>query len=139
MEATGPKYTKRKPIFRKMKDIEPGRHCYNIYCKIISAETTENTNVNGEKYITVEGKVGDETGVANYLLRGDHAKNIKEGQVVALRNGRSNVVSDYIRLELDRFGKVSEENVTLDTVDETNDISAVAYVLQGRNNRRNRN
>ena len=132
MDNSGPKYTKRKPKFRKIKDIEPGRHCYNVYCQILSLKVTENQNTNGETYTTAEGKVGDETGVANFLVRGDHTKGLEEGQIVAIRNGRSNVVQDYIRLELDRFGKISQETVTIESVDKENDISAVAYVLQGK-------
>ena len=132
MEPTKPQYTKRKPKFGKIKDIEPGRHCYNVYCKILKMTSSENQNTNGETFTTVEGQVGDETGVANFLVRGDHTKGLAEGQVVALRNGRSNVVQDFIRLELDRFGKVSQETVEIESVDTENDISSVAYVLQGR-------
>ena len=132
MESSKPKYSKRKPKFRKIKDIEPGRHCYNVYCQIMSVEITESQNTNGETYKTAEGKVGDETGVANFLFRGDHTQGLEKGQTVAIRNGRSNVVQDYIRLELDRFGKVSQETVTIGDIDEENDISAVAYVLQGK-------
>ena len=132
MEPSKPRYTKRKPKFCKLKDIEPGRHCYNVYCKILKLTTSTQQNTNGETYTTVEGQVGDETGVANFLLRGDHTKGLEEGQIVALRNGRSNVVQDYIRLELDRFGKVSQETVNIESIDMENDISSVAYVLQGR-------
>ena len=132
MESSKRTFAKRKPKFCKIKDIEPGRHCYNVYCKILKLTRSENQNTNGETYITAEGQVGDETGIANFLFRGDHSDGLKEGQIVALRNGRSNVVQDYIRLELDRFGKVSQENFNIESIDMDNDISSVAYVLQGR-------
>ena len=132
MDQVKPKYNKRQPKFIKVNEISAGKHCYNVYCKIIKMTETENTNNNGETYTTVEGQVGDETGMANFLLRGEHAKGLVEGQTVALRNARSNVVQDYIRLELDRFGKLSQESVTIDKIDEENNISAIAYVLQNR-------
>ena len=30
---------KRKPVFIKINEIKPGRHCYNIYGKITKVET----------------------------------------------------------------------------------------------------
>ena len=94
--------------------------------------SSESQNNNGETFTTVEGQVGDETGVANFLVRGDHTKGLAQDQVIAIRNGRSNVVQDYIRLELDRFGKISQETVEIENVNSENDISSVAYILQGR-------
>ena len=43
-------------------------------------------------------------------VAGDHAKLVKEGATIALRNGKSNVVNEHILLEMDRFGKVSVED-----------------------------
>ena len=39
----------------------------------------------------------------------DNADLVKEGMVYSFRNGRSEVVDEHIRLEVDKFGKVQEE------------------------------
>ena len=128
-----PSFKLRKPKYIKINDIAPGKHCYHVYAKIVSLTKTESVNNNGEKFEVAEGRLGDESGVANFLLRGPHAANLEEGQIVSLRNGKSNVVNDHIRLELDRFGKVSQEpDVQIESVDLNNDISAEEYVLKRR-------
>jgi hypothetical protein len=43
----------------------------------------------------------------------DNAHLVSKGSVIALRNGRSEVVQEHIRLELDKFGKVTLEHVSL--------------------------
>ena len=93
-----------------MVQIQPGKHCYNVYCRVIKAETTEQTNHRGDVTTVVRGVVADDTGCADFKLVGDHAKLVKEGATIALRNGKSNVVNEHILLELDRFGKVSVED-----------------------------
>ena len=41
----------------------------------------------------------------------ENVDKVKDGDIIALRNGRSEVVDEHIRLELDKFGKVSQEPV----------------------------
>ena len=125
-----PKYTKKKPHFINIEEIQPGKHCYHIYGKIMSVEESDLNQNSGNNVKVLTGKIGDKSGVANFLLKGDHAQNLSEGDIVAFRNGKSNVVNDYIRLEMDRFGKITKESVEIGSVDESNDISSVAYVLQ---------
>jgi ssDNA-binding replication factor A large subunit len=59
-----------------------------------------------------EGTVGDETGSAEFRFVGDWIDKLSEGRVIAIRNGRANVIKEYLRLEIDIFGKVSVEPVT---------------------------
>ena len=42
--------------------------------------------------------VGDETGVANAFFKGDNAKLIDKGQVIAIRNGRIKLIKNHISL-----------------------------------------
>ena len=52
---------------------------------------------------------GDETGVANLRLKGELVEKLVEGTVIAIRNGRVMIVKGHIRLEIDRWGKVTVE------------------------------
>ncbi len=98
------------PTFIKVKDIAAGKHCYNVYVKVIRVVESERTSSKGEKIRVIEGTVADETGAAEFKFVGEHAKTIAVGNVIAIRNGRSSVLNEHIVLELDKFGKVSIES-----------------------------
>jgi hypothetical protein len=49
--------------------------------------------------------------------------------ILSIRNGRSEVVDEHIRLEVDKFGKVMEEpEVPITGVKNSENISSYAYV-----------
>ena len=50
----------------------------------------------------------------DFKLRDDHLANLKEGAVVAFRNGKSIMDDECIHLEMDKFGKVSSENLKIE-------------------------
>merc|ERR1711976_544932 len=84
----------QKPTFCNINEIKAGRHCYNVYCQVVKLNCSEITKFNGEVIRIADGVVGDDTGVDNF----------KEEMVIAIRNGRSEVVDEHIRLEVDKFG-----------------------------------
>jgi len=77
MSYTPKEVVKTKPVFGKIKDIRPGVHCYNIYGVItkLSIETT--TTNRGDTYEIATGVITDNTGSANFKLKGDHTKLLK--------------------------------------------------------------
>jgi len=124
-----------KPNFLKINEIKAGRHCYNIYCKVTEMKVSEITKFNGEVIRICDGVVGDETAVSNFRLVGDNVDKIAQNMVISIRNGRSEVVDEHIRLEVDKFGKVQEEKET--TIDRTKveeNISSYAYVKKEKKN-----
>merc|ERR1712039_1067569 len=107
----------QKPTFCKITDIKAGRHCYNVYCRITELNASEITKFNGEVIRIADGVVGD------------NVDKVKTNMVVSIRNGRSEVVDEHIRLEVDKFGKVQEEaEVTIGEVKSSENISSYAYV-----------
>merc|ERR1711862_829293 len=129
---TSMNYRLQKPYFCKINDIKPGRHCYNVYCQVLSVNASEITKFNGEVIRIADGVVGDETGVANFRLVGENCDLVKESQCISIRNGRSEVVDEHIRLEVDKFGKISSEEKTFASVKNDNNISAFAYIKKER-------
>ena len=126
--------TLRKPQFMKLKDIKPGKHCYNVYVKVIEAAQSKLTTRNNDEINVVEGKVGDDSALANFRFIGDNADNLNVGDVVAFRNGKSVVVNEHIVLQLDRFGKVShEKDVTIGDVNMSLNISDEKWEKKARN------
>ena len=123
----------QKPVFFKIAELKPGKHCYNIYGKVLSVNQSEITKFSGEVVRIADGVVGDETGVSNFRLTGDNVDKVKEGSIVSFRNGRSEVVDEHIRLEIDKFGKVQDEpERTFDSIKNENNISAFAYIKKER-------
>merc|ERR1712159_958276 len=118
----------QKPQFCNVNEIKAGRHCYNVYCQVVKLNCSEITKFNGEVIRIADGVVGDESGVANFRLVGDNVDKVKEDMVIAIRNGRSEVVDEHIRLEVDKFGKIADEDRQMDAVKSDNNISAFAYV-----------
>ena len=117
----------KKPSFIKVDQIKAGSHCYNIYAKILEIKNSEKETKSGLLKIA-EGILGDETASANFKFVGENALNISTGKVIALRNGLSSVVDEHILLELDKFGKITDEpNIEIQSVNQNKNISQVAY------------
>ncbi len=117
-----------KPKFSKIEQIQPAHHCYNVFVKIVEVTHSQLTKNDGEVLSVAEGVCGDETGVARFKIIGEAADMLTKDKVVAFRNGISNVVGGNVRLEINKFGRVTEENsVQIDKVDQSNDISAIEY------------
>ena len=118
----------KKPEFVKIKDMFPVKHCYHVYGKVIKSTTSETTRISGDKVQVVDGVIGDETGVVNFHFEGPNCQLVPVGAVVAIRNGRAEVVDEHLRLEVDKFGKITTEDASkVKTVDDKNNLSAVSY------------
>lgn len=124
----------QKPNFIKVADLQPGKHCYNIYCKVLEVSVIEKTLQRGDILKIAEGMVGDETAVVRFKLIGNHVDNLKEGSVVAFRNGKSMVIDEHILLQMDRFGKVSvEADVVIGDCNMTKNVSDEKWEKKARN------
>ena len=118
----------QKPVFSKISEIKPGVHCFNVYGKILKATHSTFDRLSGDSLKIVEGVVADGSSSAKFKFEGDNCALIKEGQVIAIRNGRSSIVDEHIRLEVDKFGRITIENASnVTSVNEKDNISDVAY------------
>merc|ERR1712183_18008 len=110
-----------------------GRHCYNVYVRVVEMKVSEINKFNGETIKICDGVVGDETACASFRLVGDNIDKIKKDMVISIRNGRSEVIDEHVRLEVDKFGKVQEESgVTIENVKAEENISSYAYIKKDR-------
>merc|ERR1711862_127545 len=85
------------PKFIKIKQIKPGKHCYNVYVTIRKIENNEVTRYDGTCLKMAEGLLADDTGCANFRFVGDWVNTLQEGKTYAIRNGRSEVVQEHLR------------------------------------------
>lgn len=123
----------QKPQFLKVKDIGPAKHCYHVYATVVEAKHSEKETHNGPVKI-IEGVLADETSAANFRFNLEQAPWVQAGKTIAIRNGLSNVVNEHILLEIDKFGRVTEEkDVKFEKVNTQNSISKTAYAKKESN------
>lgn len=96
-----------KPHFIKVKDLQHSRSGYNVYVKVVKAEESKS---NDGQTTFVRATVADETGSVNTFFKGETAKLIKQGAVIAIRNGKIKFIQKKMCLEIDIFGRVTPEN-----------------------------
>jgi replication factor A1 len=99
-------------IVVKLDAVLPGIHAYNAFVRIEEVTKTTVPRFDGTKLQIAEGLAGDETGVIKFRVVGDEANVLEKGKVVAWRNGLSEVFQSRHRLGLDRFGRITVEDVT---------------------------
>jgi len=93
-----------KPHFVKVKTLVDARNGYNVYVKVVKAEQAKS---NDGLTTFVRAVVADETGSANAYFKGETASLIKEGAVIAIRNGKIRLIKNHISLEIDIFGRIT--------------------------------
>ena len=125
--------TKRleKPRYTKIADVKPGLHCFFLYGKVLKASHSEITRISGDKVKVCEGVIADDSGCSNFHFEGSNCELVSTGATISIRNGRSEVVDEHIRLEVDKFGKIAKEDASVvKSTSDKNDISSVAYERQ---------
>jgi len=123
--------TLRKPQFINVDSLKPGRHGYNVYLKVIDVNFEKANKADGTTLEIAEVLAGDETGVVKVRAIGENASKFTKGKVIAIRNGRSEVFKERMRLEVDKWGKITEEpNHEVKSVKTDNNLSEVEYEMK---------
>jgi len=84
-----------KPQFVKVSSLVDARNGYNVYVRVVKAEEAKS---NDGQTTFIRAVVADETGSANAFFKGETAKLIKEGAVIAIRNGTIKLIRNHISL-----------------------------------------
>ena len=96
------------------------RSGYNVFVQVVECEERIIDTRDGHKIKMVDAVVADETGSAKAFFKGDHAKDVKKGAVIAIRNGVKKIIKGHISLEVDIFGRVTLEDLLIDPSRELN-------------------
>jgi len=64
---------------------------------------------NGSSTPILDLLCADDTASVDVRLKGTDIQGLAEGDIIAIRNGRIMIVNGHIRLEIDRWGKVTKE------------------------------
>ncbi len=101
----------RKPIYNKLKDIEPMKR-YNVIVKVIKVEnTTKIKRIDADPVDIAICLVGDETGCARVMLKNAQVAFAKPNDTLILRNALARITKERLRLEVDIWGKVEKTEV----------------------------
>lgn len=116
----------KKPRFRKVASIKPEQKGINLMLKVVKLPDV----VPGEKIHEVV--CGDASGLVTLRLRPEQFLPAEVGSYIRIQNAASRIVKGFIRIEVDKWGKVSQadEPVEAFEVDHTVDVSSVEYELR---------
>jgi len=129
-EATFSQACLRKPRFSKVGSLNPDSYGVTMMVKVLAAvqEVEEPSKKGGtSKFFEVE--VGDETGKVLLSLKDFQLEGLDVGKVIAVRNASVRMVKGYVRLVVDKWGKLDKEvEGTVDEIGSKN-MSTTEYEL----------
>ena len=89
----------------------------------------ERRRYDGTMMRQAEVLVGDQFGSVVFFAKNEQLDQIKEGQVITVRNCHANVTGEHLRLEVDRWGKIEPSSEKIDSINTKNNLSVVEYEL----------
>jgi len=126
--ALNPPKPLKKAKFGQVGKIRPEASGLNFLVKVVGEPTA--VEAKGGKFWEV--KVGDASGTVVLSMRENQKDVAKDGAILEIRNSAARMVSNHIRLTVDKWGKISaseeafEGEVEMDTA---KDVSALEYEL----------
>mmetsp|Transcript_35075 Transcript_35075/g.82028 ORF Transcript_35075/g.82028 Transcript_35075/m.82028 type:complete len:654 (-) Transcript_35075:290-2251(-) len=116
--------TLKKPSFKSIASIKPEQKGLNLSVKVVKLPDVVAGEVNHDVLC------GDSTGVAVFHLTPAQFLPCEVGSYIKVQNGRAVMEKGFIRITVDKWGKVSQHTPasTFD-VDESKNISSVEYEL----------
>ncbi|CAJ1341836.1 unnamed protein product [Effrenium voratum] len=115
----------KKPKFSKVNQVKPEMKGVNLQLKVVKLPEEVKSHQDWHDVVC-----GDDTGTVTLHLTPHQFLPCEVGGYIRVQNGRSRMKGGYIRLEVDKWGKVSQAEDTKFDVNLKNDISAVEYELK---------
>eukprot|EP00357_Protocruzia_adherens_P035526 CAMPEP_0115015820 /NCGR_PEP_ID=MMETSP0216-20121206/27022_1 /TAXON_ID=223996 /ORGANISM="Protocruzia adherens, Strain Boccale" /LENGTH=135 /DNA_ID=CAMNT_0002386065 /DNA_START=41 /DNA_END=448 /DNA_ORIENTATION=- len=123
---------KSKPSFIKISDLNPESRGVNLVAKVVSVEEVQSKpRRSGETLKTVEVLIGDETACVNLHAVNEQIDLMQPGKFITIRNGKVNMIQNFMRLDVNKWGAIregAEETFTGDVKESTN-MSKTEYEL----------
>ncbi len=112
----------------KIKDLTPSSRRVNVLGKVVSiSEPKEIQTRFGESKSVTEVMLADETGKVTLSLWGDQAQQATDGKTLYIDNGYISLVRGHMRLNVGKYGSMSEGTEEVTEVDESLDMSEKEY------------
>eukprot|EP01116_Phalansterium_solitarium_P008658 TRINITY_DN22601_c0_g1_i1.p1 TRINITY_DN22601_c0_g1~~TRINITY_DN22601_c0_g1_i1.p1 ORF type:complete len:142 (-),score=0.96 TRINITY_DN22601_c0_g1_i1:179-604(-) len=118
--------------FVSVKDLSPGTHGHNLFVKVVSCNVVlEHVRPDGTKVKVAEAVLGDNTGSVVFTARNEQIGFVEvPGRTVVIRNAKIDMFKGYMRLAVDKWGKVefAAEPATFE-VNTAHNLSQIEYEL----------
>jgi replication factor A1 len=127
----------REPVEATVAELRPFMKSLNITFKVIEkGEAREVTSRrDGETHRVVDATAGDATGIVLLSLWDDNIEAIEVDKTYRLEKGYTSLFQGHLRLNIGRYGEISEADDAIEEVDSENDMSAAEHE-QPRHRRR---
>jgi replication factor A1 len=119
----------REPVEATVAELRPYMKSLNITFKVISKgeEREVQSRKDGETHRVVDATVGDATGVVLLSLWDDNIEAIEVDKTYRLEKGYTSLFQGHLRLNIGRYGEISEAEEAIDEIDTDNDLSAAEH------------
>ncbi|MBN2228697.1 MAG: hypothetical protein JW779_03815 [Candidatus Thorarchaeota archaeon] len=119
-------YAEREPIEATVAELKPRMKSITITFKVVEAgEEREVTSRNdGTTHRVADITVGDSTGTVQVPLWDEAIDKIAVGSTYVLKNGYTGLFKGNLRLNVGKYGELSEAEVAIEEVNMENDMSA---------------
>ena len=112
----------------KIKDLTPSSRLVNVLGKVVSiSEPKEIQTRYGEGKSVTEVVLADDTGKIILSLWGDQAQQVADGKTIYIDNGYISLVRGHMRLNVGKYGSMSEGTEEASNLNESLDMSEKEY------------
>ncbi|MEM0155075.1 MAG: single-stranded DNA-binding protein [Thermoplasmataceae archaeon] len=117
----------------KIKDLTPSSRRVNVLAKVVSVGEPKSIQTRfGEEKSVTEVIIADETGKIILSLWGDQAAQATDGATLYIDNGYVSLVRGHMRLNVGKYGTLSEGTEEVPSTNEELDMSEKEYENQFR-------
>ena len=130
MEKASEKPALKKPVFVNMKNMEPGTRV-NMHVRVAEAASNVQSKkrFDGTENRSGEVLVGDQHGCAVFIARNEQLDLCRVGDVITIRNAHAKVNRGFMKIVVDKWGKVEKSKDKVGEVKTSNNLSKVEYEL----------
>lgn len=119
-------YEEREPIEATVAELKPRMKNVTISFKVVAIgeEREVTSRSDGATHRVADATVGDSTGVVQVPLWDSSIDDMKAGSTYTLKNGYIGLFRGNLRLNIGKYGEVSEAEEAIEEVNEEVDMSA---------------
>jgi len=119
-------YEEREPIEATVAELKPRMKNVTITFKVVATgeEREVSSRSDGATHRVADATVGDSTGIVQVPLWDSSIDDIESGTTYTLKNGYTGLFRGNLRLNIGKYGEVTEAEETIEEVNEEVDMSA---------------
>lgn len=118
----------------KINELRPFQKKVDLALKIVKINEARevSSKLDNSTHKVTEAVVGDDTGSVLLTLWDNSIDEVKENQTYNLENGYTSLFKNSLRLNVGRYGKLTESEEAIDSVNEENNLSNKEFDMPRR-------